>query len=372
MSNGDISGNPTDNSGNHCYDNSGNYHECDNDECECQCVDGRDGRDGRDGVNGVNGVDGVNGANGRDGRDGKDGKDGRDGRDGRNGAKGCPGPMGPPGRCRSRSRSRSCERGPTGPKGCPGPQGETGPTGPQGETGPIGPQGETGPTGPQGEIGPTGPQGEIGPTGPQGEIGPTGPQGEIGPTGPQGEIGPTGPQGETGNTGATGIQGPTGTASVCLKSFGRIYNDIEQEVAIESPVLFNKNGIIRGPIAHIAGSGDFLLGTVGYFEIQAKIYHEYSVQLALFINGVLYPGSVVGEAGTTSNIILQNIIEIEAADLLPNPDSPTGVAAVLQIRNHSSYVPVLLDGRLGSGSNLTQTNASFIVIQLCDDPDARI
>ncbi len=331
MSNsGDISGNPTDNSGNPCWDNSGNCHECENEDCSCQCVDGRDGRDGRDGVNGVNGVDGVNGANGRDGRDGRDGKDGRDGRDGRNGAKGCPGPMGPPGRCRSRSRSRSCERGPTGPQG---PKGCPGPIGPQGETGPIGPQGETG------------------------------------PIGPQGETGPTGPQGETGNTGATGIQGPTGTAPMCLKSFGRIYNDAEQEVAIESPVLFNKIGVLRGPIAHVLGTGDFLLGSVGYFETQAKIYHEYSVQLALFINGVLYPGSVVGEAGTTSNIILQNIIEIRNSDLLPNTDSPTGVAAVLQIRNHSSYVPLLLDGRLGSGTNLTQTNASFMVIQLCDEVD---
>ena len=348
--NGDISGNPTDNSGNPCwdnsgnpwYDNSGNCHECENDDCSCQCVDGRDGRDGRDGVNGVNGVDGVNGANGRDGRDGKDGRDGRDGRDGKNGAKGCPGPMGPPGRCRSRSRSRSCERGPTGP------------TGPKGCPGPIGPQGETGPIGPQGETGPIGPEG---PTGPQGETGPIGPQGETGPIGPQGETGP---------------QGPTGTASVCLKSFGRIYSDLEQEVAIDAPILFNLNGIIRGPMAHVIGTGDFLLGSVGYFEIQAKIYHEFSVQLGLFINGVLYPGSVVGEAASTSNILVQNIIEIEAADLLPNTDSPTGVAAVVQIRNHSSFIPLLLDGRLGSGSDPTQTNSSFMIIQLCDDPDARI
>ena len=68
---------------------------------------------------------------------------------------------------------------------------------------------------------------------------------------------------------------------------------------------------------------------------------------------------------------LLNIIEILPSDLLPNSDSPSGVAAVLEIRNHSSYIPLLLDGRLGSGTDPTQTNGSFIVIQLCDEIEIR-
>jgi hypothetical protein len=63
---------------------------------------------------------------------------------------------------------------------------------------------------------------------------------------------------------------------------------------------------------------------------------------------------------------------VTAADLLPNINSPTGVAAVFQIRNHSSFItPILLDGRAGSGSDLTQINASMMIIQICDEIEVR-
>jgi hypothetical protein len=151
----------------------------------------------------------------------------------------------------------------------------------------------------------------------------------------------------------------------------KIYNDIPQNIDLEQPCLFNKNGLIRGPIAHVAGSGDIIIGSVGYFLVIIKLFHEFAVQTGLFLNGVLLPGSVVGEAATTSMAISHSIIEVELTDLLPNSDSPTGVGAVLQVRNHSSYItPVILNGREGSGSDLNQINASCIVIQLCDDPDA--
>jgi hypothetical protein len=155
---------------------------------------------------------------------------------------------------------------------------------------------------------------------------------------------------------------------MCLKSFLRSYNDIPQSIEINDPVLFNKNDIVYGPIAHVLGSGDFLLGSVGYYQVVGKLYHLYSVQVALFLNGVLLVGSVVGEPATTSVALLHDIIKITAADLLPNTDSPTGVAAVLQIRNHISYItPILLDGREGAGSDTTQSNASMMITQICDD-----
>jgi hypothetical protein len=95
------------------------------------------------------------------------------------------------------------------------------------------------------------------------------------------------------------------------------------------------------------------------------MYHEYSAQVGLFLNGVLIPGSVTGEPAAASIIMINSIVQVLDSDLLNNTDSATGVAAVLELRNHSSYItPILLDGRIGCGSDLTQINASCVIIQL--------
>ena len=192
--------------------------------------------------------------------------------------------------------------------------------------------------------------------------------GDVGPTGPTGDIGPTGPTGDIGPTGATGPQGWNGR---CLKSFLRSYNDVPQSIQLEDPILFNKNTISYGAIYHTPLSGDFLLETVGYYQLLSKVYHDFSAQIGLFLNGNLIPGSVTGEPAAATLMMINTIIEVRSSDLLPNSGSVTGVAAVLQIRNHSSYItPIVLDGRDGSGSDLTQINASIVLVQICDeDPE---
>ena len=275
------------------------------DHCDddCHCDDENDCQCCKDGRDGRDGQNGQNGLNGQNGWNGKDGRDG----------------------CR-------------GPKGCKGA------TGPEGPTGPRGHEGRPGSPGPPGPPGPTGDKGD------------------------KGDKGDTGDKGDKGDKGDTGDIGPTGTASVCLKSFMRCYNDSQQNVDLEQPVLFNKNSVIVGAMNHIAGSGDILIGSIGYFQVIGKIFHEYAAQIGMFLNGVLLPGSVVGEPATTAVILSHGIVEIHPADLFPNTDSPTGVAAVLQLRNHSSYVtPITLDGREGSGSDMSQVNASFMIVQLCDE-----
>jgi hypothetical protein len=126
-----------------------------------------------------------------------------------------------------------------------------------------------------------------------------------------------------------------------------------------------------GPIMFVPGTSDIILGSLGYFLVISKVYHTYAVQLGAFLNGVLIPGSVVGEPATSSMAMIHTIVEVTKDDLLPNSDSPTGVGAVFQIRNHTSYItPIILDGRAGSGSDLTQINAAITVVQLCnEDPD---
>jgi hypothetical protein len=145
----------------------------------------------------------------------------------------------------------------------------------------------------------------------------------------------------------------------------RIYNDVQQSVDLEDPVLFNHNGIIVGNLAHVLNSGYILIGEVGYYEIQGKLFHEYAIQVALFLNGVLLPGSVMGEPATNAMGIIHYILKIMPGDLSPDINSPSGVAAILELRNHTSYItPITLNGREGSGSDTTQSNASMMVIQL--------
>ena len=98
------------------------------------------------------------------------------------------------------------------------------------------------------------------------------------------------------------------------------------------------------------------------------MYHEYAAQVGLFLNEVLLSGSVTGEPAAASIIMINTIIKVMDVDLLPNSDSATGVAAVLELRNHSSYVsPIMLDGRSGCGADLSQINASFVIIQISDE-----
>ena len=123
-----------------------------------------------------------------------------------------------------------------------------------------------------------------------------------------------------------------------------------------------------GNIYHVPNTGHFLLETPGYYEIQIKLYHEFSAQVALFLNENLIPGSVTGEPAAASIIMISTIVKVLNSDLLPHTDSATGVAAVLELRNHSSYItPLILDGREGCGSDITQINASFVIIQLLDE-----
>jgi len=222
-------------------------------------------------------------------------------------------------------------------------------------------------------MGPTGNTGYTGPTGVTGPTGDTGPTGNTGSTGPTGNTGDTGPTGMTGDTGATGNTGATGWSGKCLKSFLRCYSDVPQSVGLELPITWNKNDVVVGPCAHVVGTGDILLGSVGYYMVIVKVFHVFAVQFGAFLNGVLIPGSVVGEPATTAMAILNNIVRVTTADLFPNVNSPTGVAATFQVLNHSSFVtPIILDGRVGSGSDVTQINASVLLVQLCDqEPEVR-
>jgi hypothetical protein len=150
----------------------------------------------------------------------------------------------------------------------------------------------------------------------------------------------------------------------------RIYNTIPQTVNLNSAINFNNLDISKGPIWFVAGTGQVLLEQPGYYLVLSKVFHLFAAQATLFLNGTTIPGTTVGEAAPASLLIFHEIVKVTTADLFPNPNAiHTGVAAILEIRNHSSLVPIELNGSEGSGTESDQLNASMVVVQICDDSD---
>ena len=362
-------------------DGSNNDCDCGCNNCDCCCVyghNGRNGRNGRDGVDGIDGIDGVDGCRGPRGCRGPTGATGPSGESGSTGEHGPSGNTGPTG-----EMGPTGDYGPTGEMGPTGEIGHTGDTGPTGEmghagdtgpTGEIGPTGYTGDTGPTGEMGPTGytgdtgPTGEMGPTGYTGDMGPTGYTGEIGhtgDTGPTGEMGPTGPTGEVGYTGEVGPTGATGP--VFSQTFLHLDRQSDQTLLAEDNVIFDTVALKYGDCDTFINSSDLLFWTSGYYHVYFNIYHQEPCQFTIFLNNLEYPGTIVGSPTGSSQNSSSAIIYLSPSDVLVTPTilSPTGFAANIQFRNHTSFAPVIkLNGQSGSGSAQPQIVATVTIFRL--------
>jgi hypothetical protein len=246
--------------------------------------------------------------------------------------------------------------GPVGPQGNTGSEGATGPQGLQGVQGEVGAAGETGATGSQGEAGTSGTPGARGPEGLPGEIGATGVEGPTGPPGAQGVQGKVGPQGTAGAEGAQGAvgaagpPGPTGPAgSNGLSQYAYIYNLGGETVPLEADVTFDTNGVLTPGIIHTLGVAGITLTTAGTYEATFSVSGTEPSQMALFVNGILVPGTVYGSgAGTQQNTGQAIFI------------APAG--AVLTVRNHTSSAAVGLATPIGGTQ--ASVNASVVIEKL--------
>jgi hypothetical protein len=292
---------------------------------------GKTGRTGRAGSAGAVGLQGLQGAQG-------DSAAGSSGATGSQGATGSTGPSGP--------------QGPQGVQGVTGVTGSSGTTGSQGATGSTGVTGSPGATGSQGATGSTGPSGPQGPQGVQGVTGVTGSSGTTGSQGATGSTGPTGPQGTTGTDGATGSTGPTGqagatgpTGSNGLSEYAYIYNLTAETVEIEAPVIFDSNGIMTSGFTHTLPSDEITFVNAGTYKVSFSVSGTEPNQMALFVNGVVVPGTVYGSGAGTQQNTGQAILAIGAGD-------------ALTVRNHSSAAAVGLASVVGG----TQANANASVV----------
>lgn len=169
----------------------------------------------------------------------------------------------------------------------------------------------------------------VGPQGPQGIQGQEGPQGLQGPGGSQGPQGVAGPQGLQGIQGVPGMDCDNGC---CDRSYLDVHSHVSQIIASSGASMFESVGL---------DSGDFNLANANITgEIQALKHGIYTISwsanallnppypfpvpawgFALYLNGVILPGSTSASCSITPDEIVTNssglmLLELNVNDLI--------------------------------------------------------
>jgi hypothetical protein len=120
-------------------------------------------------------------------------------------------------------------------------------------------------------------------------------------------------------------------------------------VPLEADVTFDSNGVLTPGITHALGAAGITLTTAGAYEVTFSVSGTEPSQMALFVNGILVPGTVYGSgAGTQQNTGQAILI------------APAG--GVLTLRNHTSSAAVGLATPIGGTQ--ASANASVVIEKL--------
>jgi hypothetical protein len=132
--------------------------------------------------------------------------------------------------------------------------------------------------------------------------------------------------------------------------YAYIYNTtIVPSIPAETDVPLDTNGLIVGGISHTPGSAEILITSSGVYSIMFTVVADRVNQFALFLNGVLIPGSIYGVGAANVENTGHVIVSITAP-------------ATLTIRNHTSFNTVaLLQNVDGVQDNV---NASIQILRI--------
>jgi len=206
--------------------------------------------------------------------------------------------------------------------------------------------------------------GDKGDKGDQGDKGDKGDKGDQGDKGDKGDKGDQGDKGDKGDQGEMGFTGPTGPRGIS-ETYLNIYNHDDQEVAVENNFTFSHERIVEGSCFHYPSTSDVIIWKAGDYYVSYHCFHLEPLQCAIFMNDILVEGSIIGDqlsATVASNTL---ILRITKDDLIQ--ETTFGLSAIIQLRNHSSYAPVIhIDGHAGSGSNIDQSNLNLVVFLLIE------
>ncbi len=198
--------------------------------------------------------------------------------------------------------------------------------------------------------------GRSGRDGRDGRHGKDGKDGPTGPTGPA-QYGPIGATGSDGPTGPAGPTGPNGSQESTFINICRVSDiAVPQEMAVAYDVLIQKYGNVE----YNVGGASVYIWQPGYYQLYYSLFPQQPAQFAVKLNDTIISGSIVGSSGGSSSIAGSIIFLITDNDFTQptNFPTPTGFAALIQIVNHTSIVPiVILNGSNGSGLQTTQVRA---------------
>ena len=216
-----------------------------------------------------------------------------------------------------------------------------------GATGPAGAASQDGVDGIDGTDGLIGPAGADGADGATGPAGADGADGATGPAGADGADGATGPAGADGSDGATGPAGADGTSVV--PEYAYIYNEGAQTVPVEDTVEFDTNGLSTSGISHAPGDNAIVVYNPGIYKVTYIVTAVEANQFAVFVNGALAPGAVLGAGGGARQNTGQMLLQFLAGD-------------VISLVNHSSAAAV--DLQIPAGGTQSNVNASILIERL--------
>ncbi len=142
--------------------------------------------------------------------------------------------------------------------------------------------------------------------------------------------------------GATGATGPAGASGV--SEYAYVYNLTAQTVAIDAPVVFDSNGAISSGFTHVLGDAGITVLDAGTYKVTFSVSGTEPNQMALFVDGVVVPGTIYGSGAGTQQNTGQAIFTI-------------GAGGVLTVQNHTSAAAVGLASVVGG----TQANVNASV-----------
>jgi hypothetical protein len=140
-----------------------------------------------------------------------------------------------------------------------------------------------------------------------------------------------------------------------------------QLVSTDQPVIFEFASAIIGNCGFVNSSTEVYTWQSGYYFVSVTLHHKEPCQFSIMKNDiVVVPGGIFSSPTGSTQSHCNLIMYIDESEMIsPTALSPSGFACKVQLRNHTSYVPVVsLDGTSGAGSAEPDINCSISLILL--------
>ena len=167
-----------------------------------------------------------------------------------------------------------------------------------------------------------------------------------------------------------GSVGPTGPAGPILpfsNTFICLNRVTEQLLSKEDPIIWTSNQIKVGDINNLVNTSGIFIWRPGYYIVYYNLYHQQPCQFSLFKNGTVINGSTINSSTGSSQNSSFIIIRIDSSDFIcDEPLSHTGLAAKIELVNHTSTVPNIQLVVLNGGTAKPQVVATITAVLLLE------